>query len=142
MTKEEKMQTAALRGQGLGYKKIADIVGVTKDMVRSYCRTQKLEAAGTNDVSVIEKMKNGSACLFCGKEIVTGGKGRRRKFCSEECRRAYWKKHVDEKQKRPSALYVKMCPYCGKTFEVYGDMNRKYCCHEHYVLDRYGEKTS
>ncbi len=138
MNKEEKMQTEALRKQGLGYKKIADIVGVTKDMVRSYCRALKLEAASTKDASVAEKMKNGSACLFCGKEIIYSGKGRHRKFCSEGCRRTYWKIHADEKNKRSSAIYTKLCPYCGKTFEVYGDKNRKYCCHEHYVLDRYG----
>lgn len=31
------------------------------------------------------------------------------------------------------------CKYCHKIFESYGNKTRKYCCHAHYVLDRYGE---
>ena len=68
--------------------------------------------------------------------------GRPRRFCSEACRRAYWKMHREEINKSDKAIYTMECPYCGKIFESYGNKRRKYCCHEHYVLDRFGKKAA
>ena len=34
------------------------------------------------------------------------------------------------------------CPYCHEIFESYGNKTRKYCCHEHYVLDRFCQKRN
>ena len=36
------------------------------------------------------------------------------------------------------AIYEFVCPACKKPFTAYGDKNRKYCCHECYVADRFG----
>ena len=32
------------------------------------------------------------------------------------------------------------CPYCHEVFESYGNKTRKYCCHERYILYRFGPK--
>ena len=48
--------------------------------------------------------------------------------------------HREELKKKESSIYTMQCPFCHEIFEVYGNKNRKYCCHEHYVLDRVGPK--
>ena len=48
--------------------------------------------------------------------------------------------HRAELRKKESSIYTMECPYCHEVFVAYGNKNRKYCCHEHYVLDRFGPK--
>ena len=30
------------------------------------------------------------------------------------------------------------CKQCGKPFTAYGNKGRKYCCHQCYIVDRFG----
>jgi uncharacterized OB-fold protein len=70
-------------------------------------------------------------CLFCGKEYENkSAKRRPRKYCSEECRRAYWSEHPELKNKNDKAFYGYNCEQCGVEFTAYGNKSRRYCSKE------------
>jgi endogenous inhibitor of DNA gyrase (YacG/DUF329 family) len=127
-----------LAPQGTGYRAIASVVGLSRDIVRNYCKSHGLDGyASVLTINMKEQMIKGQACLACGKEIVQPMTGRKRKFCSDECRRRWWSAHQDDLKKKPTAFYEKECAYCHKPFTAYGNKNRKYCSHECYVRDRF-----
>lgn len=140
MTEEQKLQIRKLRQQGLGYQAIGKMVNLTRDSVRSYCKNHGLQGVRLAvEMNTKERIKNGEACAYCAGPIKKAKTGRPARFCCEACRRSYWKAHRDEGKKSEKATYTMECKYCHQIFESYGNKNRKYCCHAHYVLDRYGE---
>lgn len=140
MTEEQKLQIRKLRQQGLGYQAIGKMVNLTRDSVRSYCKNHGLQGVRLAvEMNTKERIKNGEACAYCAGPIKKAKTGRPARFCCEVCRRSYWKAHRDEGKKSEKATYTMECKYCHKIFESYGNKTRKYCCHAHYVLDRYGE---
>nr|DAU65395.1 MAG TPA: GcrA cell cycle regulator [Caudoviricetes sp.] len=140
MTEEQKLQIRKLRQQGLGYQAIGKMVNLTRDSVRSYCKNHGLQGVRLAvEMNTKERIKNGEACAYCAGPIKKAKTGRPARFCCEACRRSYWKAHRDEGKKSEKATYTMECKYCHKIFESYGNKTRKYCCHAHYVLDRYGE---
>lgn len=139
MTEEQKMQIRTLRQQGLGYQAIGKMVNLTRDSVRSYCKNHGL--AGVKlavEMNTREMIKRGDACAYCAGPIKKAKTGRPARFCCDACRRNYWKTHRMEGKRSEAATYTMECAYCHNTFISYGNKNRKYCCHAHYVLDRYG----
>lgn len=133
-------QIVQLRTNGMTNRKIGEYVGISPETIRY--RLMDLPCGKVPTVEgVLTKIKNLEACAYCGKPVTQNphSRGRRKRFCCEECRRKYWKIHRAEQKMKPTAIYTKICPYCGKTFEVYGNKHRKYCCHEHYVLDYFGK---
>ncbi|GFI51661.1 hypothetical protein IMSAGC020_02876 [Lachnospiraceae bacterium] len=46
MTKEQAAQIKELRLQGKGYKTVASAVGLSRDIVRNYCKTNGMEGYG------------------------------------------------------------------------------------------------
>ncbi|WP_207731356.1 hypothetical protein [Clostridium botulinum] len=58
--------------------------------------------------------------------------GRRKKYCSMECKREWEKGH--------RKIYVLKFQYCGKDYESKGFENRKYCSHDCYIRDRFWRK--
>lgn len=57
-------------------------------------------------------------CPVCGTEFtITGQKGRKRIYCSAECREAENIRRAAEKRgNKPRPTYKKICPVCGKKF--------------------------
>lgn len=130
-------QASLLRSQGMGYGKIAATTGLTKGVVRNLCLY--LPVVPPNEI-LDSEMKNGNACSFCGHPIKQhGGVGRPRRFCSDYCRRQYWRLHRTEQKRNPAIVYTKQCKLCGESFEIYGKNDRKYCCRDHYLKHFYGE---
>ena len=128
-------QARLLRGKGMSLRKVAAITGLTKDVVRNISR--KIVAA--DDDTLDSRISSGNACAYCGGDMKQhGGSGRPRRFCSERCRRQYWRLHRPEQKKKEDKLFLRTCAYCGKTFQIYGKNDRKYCCREHYRLHFYG----
>ena len=78
-------------------------------------------------------------CKWCRKEISQVPGKKQKKFCSDRCRSKWWSRHVDKGNRK--AYYEITCQYCQTVFASYGNKNRKYCCHECYVKDRYGKQT-
>jgi endogenous inhibitor of DNA gyrase (YacG/DUF329 family) len=127
--------------KGVGYRAIASVLGLSRDVVRNYCKSHGLNGYASDlTVNMKELIKQNKACLMCGKKLNQPATGRRRKFCSDECRRKWWLKHPEAIQKKESAYYEKTCIYCGKEFKTYGNKNRKYCSHDCYIHDRFWRK--
>jgi len=124
------------RSKGIGYKAIATKLGLSRDTVRNYCRIHNM--GGYADAQAAEKREQRDAqCSNCGKPLTQPHTGRRRKFCSDACRRAWWLAHSDAIQKRESALYPTTCACCGKMFSAYGNRNRRFCGHGCYIQNRF-----
>jgi len=127
-----------MRIKGEGYRSIASHLGLTRDTVRNFCRQNSLSGyAAVVAINVQEQIETGYACMFCGKKIIQHKSGRRKKFCSDICRREWWKRHPEKVDKKDSAIYKVTCSRCGKEFESYGNENRKYCSHNCYIKDRF-----
>ena len=142
MTEKQKLQIRTLRQEGLGYQAIGKIVNLSRDSVRSYCKNHGLSGVEIAvKMNTKERIENGDACQYCAGPITHASTGRPRRFCSEACRRAYWNIHRKECERSPELMYTLECTYCHETFTSYSNKNRKYCCHQHYVLDRYGQSV-
>lgn len=133
MNISEKVTVRQLRFEGVSYAEISKTLGISENTIKSYCRRNNL---GGN---LLEKSKEErqSACKQCGKPINLEVKGKPRKFCSEPCRRDWWKTH--DKEIKRKAYYALTCVHCGKEFESYGKRDRKYCGHACYINHRFGE---
>lgn len=66
-------------------------------------------------------------CPQCGDPIEQKPKGRKKLFCSEECRFAWKHKHPQIENWKKTVKLV--CPACGKEFLAYqsGNVKHKYC---------------
>ena len=158
MTDAEKEKIQFLRGEGFGYGAIAERLGISANTVKSFCRRNCLSAAGVVEAA--------SVCRCCGRPLGDLPRGNLRKFCSEACRRAWWREHGDLVERRK--FYVLVCAHCGKPgscgfastgdgngffrtttmpksvcahcrkeFRSYGNKKRKYCSHACYIAERF-----
>lgn len=100
-----------LRLHGYGYKKIASVLGLAENMVKSYFRRNPID-------------KSRKVCVTCGKPIKTTPHKREKKFCSDKCRMKFWNSHPELLNKK--SLYSYTCLHCGKEFYS-PKKNRKYC---------------
>ncbi len=140
MTEEQKKKIKELRLEGLGYKAIANILGLSRDAVRGFCKRYEL-TGDANVVSLnmqVKKQKN-VVCTHCDKPLKHKARGRIRKFCSDACRRKWWVEHQQMRNKSDKAIYKYTCLNCRKEFSVYGNKNRKYCSHSCYIKHRFWE---
>lgn len=128
MTDLQKEQIKTLRLQGIGYVKIGEMLGISDNTVRSF-------AAATVWVM---RQRTTIACKHCGKLIKIIPRQKPRKFCSDACRTAWWNSHPDCVDRK--AVYAYTCAHCGKPFTAYGNKERKYCSHNCYISDRFGEE--
>ncbi len=101
-----------LRFQGYGYKRIAHILGLSENTVKSYCRRHPFD-------------KTKKVCLQCGKPIENTPHKREKKYCSDKCRLEWWNSHKELVNRR--AVYSFVCENCGCGFESYGNNHRRYC---------------
>lgn len=125
MTTEEKIQIQAFRKVGMGYKQISKEMGISVNSIKSFCQRNGLGEA-----------KNGPVCEQCGKAVLYTPKKKKKRFCSDSCRQAWWNSHLDMVKRK--AFYEYACPVCGKEFSVYGNSKRKYCSHGCYIVGRFG----
>lgn len=137
MTDAQKIQIGKLRGAGLGYKKIAEQMGLSENTVKTYCRRHGLGGNMTHLQNVTQNEEH--HCLCCGKPVQQTPGRKEKKFCSDRCRNKWWNSHLDKVERK--ANYEFVCPCCKKPFTAYGNKNRKYCSHECYIADRFGGGT-
>ena len=130
MTEKEKTEIIDLRGQGLGYKKISLILGISADTIKTFCRRNDI--GGSPDLPIMTE----GVCLTCGKPIAQNPGRKKKKFCSDKCRNQWWNANLDKVNRK--ATYHFTCLFCKKEFSVYGNAKRKYCCHDCYIEDRFG----
>ena len=125
MTNEQQLKILALRQQGYGYIKIGQIIGISDNTVRSFCRRNE---RGENTKAAV------FTCKQCGKQIKAMPGRKPRKFCSDSCRVSWWNSHMECVNRK--AIYSFNCQHCGKSFSAYGNRSRKYCSHVCYIADR------
>ncbi|MBD5524782.1 MAG: RNA polymerase subunit sigma-70 [Lachnospiraceae bacterium] len=136
MTDAQAAQIKEMRLNGMGYRAIADALGLSRDIVRNHCKAKGMGGYVAATVRNMQEWAEKSGiCICCGKEIAQQGNGRPRKFCSEKCRRQWWKAHPEEGNRK--AMYTKVCARCGKEFTAYGNGHRKYCSHDCYIKARF-----
>jgi endogenous inhibitor of DNA gyrase (YacG/DUF329 family) len=122
-----------MRGEGIAYSKIAACLGISENTIKSYCRRNNTDSS--NNIKPQEARKIQISCKHCGKPLTHGTKGYPKKFCSEECRRYWWKENNSQSSKK--AYYKLVCEECGKEFESYGNKTRKFCTHACYIKHRF-----
>ena len=123
MTDAQKRSIDDLRQQVFGYMKIGQMLGISDNTVRSYCRRSRLPSGAV-------------LCPQCGKPVKRTLGRKPRKFCSDSCRTAWWNSHLDQVNRK--AVYQFVCASCGKEFSAYGNARRKYCSRACYTAHRFG----
>ena len=128
MTQEQRQEIRRLRAMGEGYKRIGAILNLSVNTVKSFCRRDREE----DKPSIEDQPDDCVVCLRCGQTIVQISGRKRRLFCSDACRVAYWRK-----QAKPKAQ-LRRCLNCGRLL-LGNDSRRKYCDHACYIEHRFGE---
>ena len=128
MTDTQKERIVELRQQGCGYSKIATLLSISKNTVKSFCQRNELRAAVQADIPL---------CKQCGAPISLKDNCKPRIFCSDRCRLLWWKAH--NRKNYPKPIYHLVCKNCGAEFESYGNHRRKYCSHDCYIAARFGK---
>jgi endogenous inhibitor of DNA gyrase (YacG/DUF329 family) len=130
MTSLQKERIALLRGKGESYAKIAATLNISENTVKSFCRRNNLGASKLTELSLQTK----EVCKFCGKPLMHTPKAKRKRFCSDKCRMAWWNAHPEAVNHK--AVYHFKCMVCGASFESYGNAHRKYCSRACYGAAR------
>ncbi len=120
MTAAQKQRITYLRGRGDSYATIAADLGISANTVKSYCRRNNIGVAIKREQPVAA-----NTCSNCGRPLRHTPGAKRKRFCSDECRMAWWKAHPEAMNRK--AFYCFVCLSCGKEFEAYGNRHRKYC---------------
>ena len=116
----------AMRHQGCSYQEIARRLILSPNIVKSVCPRCEAERQAPK-TSTLDTYKN------CGAPFPSNVVGRKRTFCSDKCRYAWWD------QSRRKQPYRLTCYCCSRPFISYGNRKRKFCSRECYILSRYGE---
>ena len=129
MAKDKTNEILTLRKKGLGYKAIATRVGMSRDAVRAVCKARGLDGFGEAAKLNYEERKD-EMCFYCGLPLVQPeGRGRKKRFCSDKCRKAWWARN--SQNRTPGAQTVThRCAGCGEFFMSFRSQNRKYCTAE------------
>jgi endogenous inhibitor of DNA gyrase (YacG/DUF329 family) len=122
MQKELRNKIFELRNSGMGYKSIAKELSLTPSAVRSVC------TAKYNNPDKYGTCKN------CGIRVKQTPGKKKRQFCSDKCRMAWWNSHATEVKKK--AFYTFKCQCCNSDFVAYGVNKRTYCSSECYLKNR------
>ena len=140
MTKDQRKTIDSFRNQGMGYKRIAGLMGLPENTVKSYLRRKAVPSVPDSTPHQVTVRPDSPTethyCLQCGQPVTQNLGRKEKKFCSDRCRNAWWNGHLDQVKRK--AIYNFICPVCQKEFTAYGKPNRKYCSHACYIRGRFG----
>ncbi len=110
MTDAQAKQINEMRMKGMGYKAIGMAIGLSRDIVRNYCKRHNLAGYATVVSKNMKLMVDGKeVCHFCGNPITQPKTGRPRRFCFENAG-GYGVKHIPKQYRKvkrlPTRLYV------------------------------------
>jgi len=124
MTTTQKEQILTLKNKGYGYAKISAMTGISQNTVKSYL--QRVDKKRQEEAQEV--------CLECGKPLTLNPSTRKKRFCSDACRNAWWNQRPELVNRK--AYYNFECPWCGKKFTAYGNDHRVYCSRGCYAEAR------
>jgi hypothetical protein len=108
MDDRQRQQIRELREEGYGYGRIAQILEISENTIKTYCRRHGLGGVATNLASS-EGKRQYCPCCKSVMELIPGRKPK--KFCSDKCRMKWWNSHLDQVKRKPiialSARYVR-----------------------------------
>lgn len=133
MTDFEKTRISEMRTEGRSYAEIAAALGLKAGSVKVFC--QRSHLGGIR--SAVGRTAHGriAGCEQCGQTVRQQEGRKRKRFCSDACRMAWWSAH--RSNVRQKTMHSFICEYCGKEFSLYGVTSRKYCSHGCYVRGRF-----
>ena len=132
MTDAQKQSVQIMRRQGLGYKQIADVVGISVNTIKSFCRRGDLKF---NDASKNTDIVNKDLCKQCNKRLMQKPKSKPKTFCDDKCRFNWW--NANRSRLKPRTVRYVVCANCDVVFGVYGNGGQKYCGHPCYISHRF-----
>lgn len=121
----ENLEILRLQLQGYGYRRIANMLSMSPNTVKSYVKNH----------SVVDYIKEGLPfCLCCGKDLVHLPKKRKKKFCSIECKRKWW----NTNKAKTNNVITSQCNQCGKEYQHYKSKQKKFCSRKCYYESKKG----
>ena len=132
MDKRQIEEIQELRKSGKSMGRISKETGIPVSTVKSHFRRHELATGGKAKTTL------STTCAQCGKALKSKGRGKPKRFCCEPCRRAWWKENPTLSE--AASKHQVTCITCGKTFGSFESRNRKYCCHECFIHNRYGKE--
>ncbi|MDP3486515.1 MAG: helix-turn-helix transcriptional regulator [Bacillota bacterium] len=130
MTYQQKETIKQMRSTGHSYSKIAMLLGISENTVKSFCRRNNLGGVGL----AIANQAPGVLCRQCGTLLTHTAGAKQKRFCSDRCRMTWWNAHPEAVNRK--ALYPFICAHCGAACESYGNKKRKYCSRACYVKSK------
>jgi endogenous inhibitor of DNA gyrase (YacG/DUF329 family) len=122
MTRKQITQVDEMRLYGKSISTIANVLGVSENTIKSYCRRKKTIVNPITPTNIAPDIKS---CPQCGCFIKHTPGVKRKRFCSDKCRMTWWNAHPDFVNRK--AFYHYKCEHCSKSFKIYGNAHRKYC---------------
>ena len=113
MTTEQTICISQMMRDGYSCRKIAEEMNLSLNTVKSWCRRHPY------------KEKKAGLCMMCSKAISSIPNKRERKFCSDQCRNAWWSAHPENRKTK--TMYKHICFNCGREF-TNNRINACYCC--------------
>ncbi|MDY3014373.1 MAG: RNA polymerase subunit sigma-70 [Evtepia sp.] len=92
MTNEERTQIIELQRKGYGYKQIATITGLPQNTVKPFCSRHP----AVDDALAEAK----ELCRNCKKPLEQTLHKRKKVFCSDACRMAWWNTHPEKVERK------------------------------------------
>lgn len=106
-----------LRRESLGYKRIAAITGFSLDTIKSHCKRHPLTEIGSE-----------VRCKLCGVLVEQTPLRKKKLFCSDRCRMAWWNAHPEQGKRKTRTL---TCICCEQPFQ--SSKARKFCSRACYA---------
>lgn len=110
-----------MKNSGASYSKIANELNMSINTIKSIIKRSKEEK---------------HYCKECGAKLKLVPKHKKKMFCSDKCRIAYWKKNN-------KSQIEGVCKYCGKSIFYYPSKSRCFCSRDCYLKfvkgERYGK---
>ena len=136
MNAEKKNDVRQLRNNGASYQKIADLLGLSVNTVKSFCQRNGIAPAET-----VKSRKDQVLCRCKQCNCIlryTAGK-KKKLYCSDSCRSKWWNAHTALISHKQANDYI--CAGCGKAFQAFGAKPRKYCSIDCYRKSRSEQKS-
>lgn len=130
MDNDQNEKIRKLRMDGCSYTLIAEMLEISENTVKSFCRRNRLGGATT----VLPEQLETILCRACGARLIHIPGKKKKQFCSDKCRMLYWGRHSEQLKRKTISTFT--CVTCGRQFESHGSRERKYCSRACYGKSR------